>query len=99
MSPIRPGATPSSIRSADGAIGLEDFYAVPSMARYMYMPTRESWIGRSVDRILPAIATPRKLNGKFVTIKPSLWLDQNRRVEQISWLPGAPEIIEDRLIT
>jgi hypothetical protein len=99
VSPIKPGATPASIRSADDAIGLDDFHAVPSMSRFMFMPTRELWTGRSVDRILPAIPTPRKLNGKWVTIKPSLWLDQSRRVAQISWIPGEPEIIEGRLIT
>ncbi len=99
MSPLRPGATPASIRSADGAIGLEDFYAVPWTSRFMFMPTRELWPADAVNSILPAIPTPRKVNGKWVTIKPVTWLKQNRRVEQVSWVPGAPEIIEDRLIT
>jgi hypothetical protein len=99
LPPIRPGATPTSIRSADGAIGLEDFYAVPSTSRFMFTPTRELWPADAVNSILPAIPTPRKLNGKFVTIKPATWLKQNRRVEQTSWAPGEPEIIEGRLIS
>jgi hypothetical protein len=59
----------------------------------------ESWPADAVNSILPAIPTSRKVNGKWVAIKPATWLKQNRRVEQVSWVPGAPEIIEDRLIT
>lgn len=99
MSTLRPGATPTSIRSIDGARGLDEFYAVPSMSRFMFMPTRELWPADAINSIFPAIPTPRKLNGKWVTVRPATWLKQYRRVEQISWLPGAPEIIEDRLIT
>ena len=66
MPPIRP----SSIRSADGAIGLDDFYAVPSTSRFLYMPTRELWPADSVNTILPAIPTGQKRNRKLVAIKP-----------------------------
>jgi hypothetical protein len=82
----------------DGHIGLEDFYAVPGSSQYLYMPTRELWPSISVDTILPRIQTPQKRNGKFVKIKPSVWLKQFRRVEQVTWAPGLPEIVEDRLI-
>jgi hypothetical protein len=99
VSPIRPGATPASIRSIDGARELDDFYALPSTSRFMFMPTLELWPADAVNSIFPAIPTPRKLNGKFVTIKPATWLKQYRRVEQASWVPGDPEIIEGRLIS
>jgi hypothetical protein len=82
----------------DNHIGLEDFYAVPGSSQYLYLPTRELWPISSVDTILPPVQTPQKRNGKFVKIKPSTWLKQYRRVEQITWVPGLPEIIEDRLI-
>ena len=72
---------------------------MPSTSRFMFTPTRELWPADAVNSILPAIPTPRKLNGKWVTIKPATWLKQNRRVEQTSWAPGEPEIIEDRLIS
>jgi hypothetical protein len=32
-------------------------------------------------------------------LKPAAWLKQFRRVEQITWAPGRPEIIEDELIS
>jgi hypothetical protein len=83
----------------DGHIGLEDFYAVPGSSQYLYMPTRELWPIGSVDTILPPIQMPQKRNGKFVKLKPSVWLKQFRRVEQVTWAPGLPEIVEDQLIS
>jgi hypothetical protein len=89
---------PSGTRSVDGAIGLEDFYAVPSSNQFLFMPTRELWPGASVNGILPMVLMPYKRNGKWVMLKPHAWLKQFRRVEQLTWVPGLPEIIEDRLI-
>jgi hypothetical protein len=93
-----PAIDPARIRSIDTAIGLDDFYAVPESNKFMFMPTRALWPAESVDGILPGIQMPYKRNGKWVKLKPSAWLKQFRRVEQISWAPGLPEIIEDRLI-
>jgi hypothetical protein len=90
---------PANVRSADNHIGLEDFYAVPASHQFMYMPARDLWPKESVDSILPPVQMPYKHNGKFVKLKPSVWLKQYRRVEQITWAPGLPEIIEDRLIS
>jgi hypothetical protein len=89
---------PAAIRSVDGAIGLDDFYAVPASNQFLFMPTRELWPGASVNGILPGIQMPFKRNGKFVVLKATAWLKQFRRVEQLTWVPGLPEIIEDRLI-
>jgi hypothetical protein len=88
---------PSTIRSADNVIGLDDFYAVPASDMYMYMPTRELWPGQSVNGILPAIQTSQKRNGKYETLNPVIWLRRFRRVEQVTWMPGSPEIIQDWL--
>jgi hypothetical protein len=90
---------PPSIRSMDNHIGLEDFYAVPGSSQYLYMPTREFWPRESVDTILPPVQTPQKRNGRFVKIKSSVWLKQFRRVEQVTWMPGWPEVIEGQLIS
>lgn len=96
MAPL--SRTPTTVRSADGAIGLDDFYAIPASSQFMFMPTRELWPADSVDGILPLIQMPTKRNGKWVMLKPGKWLKQYRRVEQITWCPGLPEIIEDKLI-
>jgi hypothetical protein len=90
---------PPSVRSADNHISLADFYAVPESHQFIYMPTRGHWPKESVDSILPAVQMPCKRNGKWVMLKASVWLKQFRRVEQITWAPGLPEIVEDRLIS
>ena len=40
----------------------------------------------------------RDKNGKAVTIAATTWLDQNRPVEQMTWCPGEPMLIRDRLV-
>jgi hypothetical protein len=95
MSLLKP---PPNVRSADNHIGLEDFYAVPESHQFIYMPTRGHWPKESVDSILPMIQMPYKQNGKFVRLKPSTWLKQYRRIEQITWVPGLSEIVENKLI-
>ena len=87
--PLPAAIDPARIRSTDNAISLADFYAVPESNKFMFMPTRTLWPSESVDGILPLVPMPYKHNGKWVKLKPSAWLKQFRRVEQLTWLPGA----------
>src|ERR1700722_3678600 len=86
-------------------ISLNDFWAYMPMHNYIYAPGRAHWPGASVNSRLP----PVKLTdahgqpildekGKQKSIPPTAWLDQNQPVEQMTWAPGLPAIIEDRLI-
>lgn len=59
---------------------------------YIFMPARDLWPRASVNARLPAIMG---LNGE---IKPAKWLDQNRPVEQMTWAPGKPPLIQDKLV-
>jgi hypothetical protein len=97
--PIKPDPLLASIRSEDGAIGLRDFYALPETSKFFYMPTRALWPVDGVNGILPEVPTGGSRNGKLNAIKPSAWLKQFRRAEQMTWAPGEPEIIENRLIS
>jgi hypothetical protein len=38
-------------------------------------------------------------DGKPQTQKASAWLDENRAVEQMTWAPGLPPVIENRLVS
>jgi hypothetical protein len=40
----------------------------------------------------------RNAMGGIVTVRPTTWLDQNRPVEQMTWCPGLPMLIRDRLV-
>jgi hypothetical protein len=74
-------------------VSLEDFYANLPQHNYIFTPSREPWPAASVNAKLPPV--PRK-NGK--ALKPSTWLDRHRSVEQMTWIPGKPMIIRDRLV-
>jgi hypothetical protein len=70
-------------------ISLHDFYAYMPTHRYIFVPCRQLWPARSVNVLL----------GSVEGTTASAWLDQNRHVEQMTWAPGEPMLIEDRLIS
>src|SRR5262249_17912939 len=63
------------------------------------------WPAASVDaRIAPVPLVDADGNlvldskGRPVTVLASTWLDQNQPVEQITWAPGEPKLIKDKLV-
>jgi hypothetical protein len=90
----------------DEVVTLEDFVAYMPMHNYLFIPTRESWPGASVNaRIPPIVLRDAKGDpvlddeGDEVEIKASQWLDRNKPVEQMTWAPGQPLLIKDRFIS
>jgi Family of unknown function (DUF5906) len=73
----------------DQTISPVDFYAYMPTHRYIFTPCRQLWPARSVNARL----------GSVEGIAANVWLDQNRHVEQMTWAPGEPMLIEDRLIS
>jgi hypothetical protein len=75
-------------------VSLADFVAyMPRRDSYIFMPSRELWPAASVNsRVPPVIGS----DGKKTTA--SAWLNINRAVEQMTWSPGEPTLIEDKLI-
>jgi hypothetical protein len=67
----------------------DDFYAYMPAHRYIFAPSRQLWPAVSVNARLECIEG----------IAASAWLDRNRHVEQMTWAPGQPMLIEDRLIS
>jgi hypothetical protein len=93
---------------ADGleGVSLDDFHAYMPQHSYIYAPTREMWAAASVNaRVapIPLIDGSGKPvlddNGKPKTVPATAWLDQNKPVEQLSWAPGLPMLVKDRLIS
>jgi len=84
---------------------LNDFYAYMPMHNYIYVPTREPWPASSVNsRIEPVALLDAKgqpildEKGNPKKMSASAWLDRNRAVEQMTWVPGEPMLIRDCLI-
>jgi hypothetical protein len=88
-----------------GGVSLDTFFAYMPMHNYVFVPTRSTWPAASVDsRISPVALTDEAgapvldKNGKQILLKPSVWLDRFKPVEQMTWVPGEPMIINDKLI-
>jgi hypothetical protein len=85
-------------------VTIDDFVAYMPAHTYIFKPCREPWPPASIDARLPRMVVldskgrPKQRNGKVVTIAASRWLDQNRAVEQMTWCPGLPTEIKDRLV-
>jgi hypothetical protein len=100
----RVKAAPASITTAD-AVTLDDFHAYMPSHNYIFTPSRETWPGSSVNARIGPIPVVRDgkpvMNdeGKQVMQSASAWLDQNKPVEQMTWAPGLPMIIKDRLVS
>jgi Family of unknown function (DUF5906) len=96
--------TPTPAGNLPAEITVDDFRAyMPTPHGYIFMPCQQMWPAASIDARLPPIPVLNKLGkpklrkGKPVTIRPSKWLDKNRPVEQMTWMPGEPTLIADRL--
>jgi hypothetical protein len=75
------------------AVSIDDFRAYMPKHKYMFIPSRELWPASSVNSRVPPVALGDKM------VKASDWLDKHRAVEQMTWTPGEPMIIDDRLVS
>ena len=94
LAALAAGAEPYEAReaAADG-VSIDDFNAYMPTHSYIFTPSREMWPAASVNVKIPPIAE----NGK--PISASAWLDKNKSVEQMTWAPGEPMLIPNRLIS
>ena len=86
-------------------VSLTDFNSHMPSHRYIFAPSRETWPASSVNArigLVPVIDADGKPvldeKGNQKVVSASAWLDQNRAVEQMTWAPGLPMLIRDRLI-
>jgi hypothetical protein len=99
-----PNFGPVKAAVAAGEISLSDFYAYIPMHKYIHVPSLEMWPVVSVNSrlapvvILDANGQPIIEKGEPKTIAAALWLDKHQPVEQMTWAPGLPMIIKDKLI-
>jgi len=90
--------------SEGAGVTLDDFVAYMPSHVYIFTPCREPWTQTSVNARLQPVPVldkhgrPKRVKGKLVTVSASKWLDQNRPVEQMTWVPGFPMLIKNRLV-
>jgi Bifunctional DNA primase/polymerase, N-terminal/Family of unknown function (DUF5906)/Primase C terminal 2 (PriCT-2) len=80
------------------AVKIGDFIAYSPDHTYIFIPTRAQWSAASVNSRIAPIPLLKPKKGKQKSIQASTWLDQNRAVEQMTWAPGEPLEIHDRLV-
>jgi hypothetical protein len=96
--------SPLSLALLDAAVGVrrKDFFAYMPLHSYMFAPSRELWPAESVNaRIPPVVIGKKRGKGgeeKLIMFSASAWIDRNQPVEMMTWAPGMPMIIADRLI-
>lgn len=97
--PARPISTPRGVR-------LDDFRAYMPAHSYIFAPTGELWPGSSVNSRIPPIPlfghdgqplVDKK--GEQVEQRAAAWLDANRPVEQMTWIPGKSQVVADKLVS
>jgi ribosomal protein L37AE/L43A len=100
------GPEPSLDPPQNAGVSLDDFRAYMPQHNYVYVPSREPWPASSVNARIPPVpvldASGEPVldeDGERMKVKASTWLDQNRPVEQMTWAPGQPMLIPDRLIS
>jgi hypothetical protein len=87
-------------------VTVEAFRAYMPTHSYIFEPSGEMWPASSVNSRIPPIPVYDEDGNPILddkgtekVIPASKWLDQNRSVEQMTWAPGLPMLICDRLIS
>ena len=81
----------------NGGVTIDDFVAFLPAHNYIFTPCREPWPASGVDARLGKV-TVTDASGATKQIRASAWLDRHRPVEQMTWAPGEPPLIRDRLV-
>ena len=90
----------------DAAVRLEDFVAYMQSHDYIYMPAGDFWPAARVDARLPPVKLFDKSGNPIIDqrtgtqkkILASRWLAKYAPVEQMTWAPGLPQLVRDKLI-
>lgn len=91
----------SSVSATPQGVSLADFRAYMPTHQYIFIPTGELWPATSVNSRIPPVMAINSVgqqalddHGKPKKINASTWLDQERAVEQMTWVPGEEKIID-----
>lgn len=78
-------------------VTFDDFVAYMPAHYYIFLPCREPWPAASVNAKLGRV-TVTGADGEPKDIPANTWLDIHRSAELMTWAPGQPPFIPDRLV-
>ena len=90
----KPSSSRAETNNNIEGVSLDDFHAYMPQHNYIFAPSRDLWPASSVNARVPPIIGP---DGK--PMPAAKWLDIHAAVEQMTWAPGLPMLIEDKLIS
>ena len=100
-----PNWRDGAARISEG-VTLDDFNAYMPAHSYIFTPSREMWPATSVNARIPPVPLFNKKGEPVLTeagnqkkTQASAWLDKHKPVEQMTWAPGEPMLIPNRLIS
>jgi hypothetical protein len=86
-------------------VTLADFFAYMPSHSYIFALTGAHWPASSVNSRIAPVALVNATGapvldekGKQLKLAAATWLDKNKPVEQMTWAPGLPMVIRDRLL-
>jgi putative DNA primase/helicase len=93
-------------RSRNPGVRLDHFVAYMQSSGYIYLPAGDFWPAKRVNARLPPVpqidAKGQPVlddkTGKQKKVRASDWLAEYAPVEQMTWVPGLPRFIDDRLV-
>jgi hypothetical protein len=88
---------PNGLDELPEGVGLDDFLGFMPAHNYIFRPTGQVWPAASVNSRIAPITVGKGEDGKPVKIKASTWLDQNQPIEAMTWAPGKPQVVQDKL--
>ena len=83
----------SAVEKFGHGVTVEDFVSYSPQHVYIYKPVRELWVTAGVNANCPPETDD---NGK--KIPANVWIDRHHSVQQMTWAPGEPMEIPDKLI-
>lgn len=84
----------------DKRLTTDDFYGDMESGEFICPATMGLWPAKSVNARVPPVKTGEvDETGKPKTIKASAWIAAHRPVDQMSWVPGKPMIVENAVMT
>ena len=102
----RLGFAPDAPLQPGEGVKLQDFVAFMQSNIYIFRPSGDYWPANRVDARVRAVPL-FSINGnpiidqdtkKQIVSKASNWLAKHAPVEQMTWAPGWPQLIRDKLI-
>jgi primase-like protein/DNA primase RepB-like protein/uncharacterized protein DUF5906 len=84
----------------DKDLTTDDFYGDMESGEFICIDTLALWPATTVNARVPPIKTGEtdEKTGKPKTMKASAWIAKHRPVDQMSWIPGKPMVIENTVV-